>query len=1113
MKLKSILCSDRVCNLHISFTNRNILRKHAILLVLFFASASVFAQEGKPLKSAEDFLEHRGEVYFSFALPGPEVFKLLFNEISVDHLHDGKVYAYANAQEFAFFRELELDYQVLTPPGMVDFDLNMKDWDALQAKNLTETWDFYPTYEAYVALMYQFQADFPELCQIHNIGQTVMGRDLLFAKITADVNQRKAEPQFMYTSTMHGDETAGFVLSLRLIHYLLTHYGVDDAITELLDNMEIWICPNENPDGTYTNNNNTVIGATRGNANGIDLNRNYPNWVNPPSSAQQPETTAMIAFTDTMHFVMSANMHGGIECVNYPFDSYTSTNPANRHADHFWWQLVSHEYADTARFYSPSGYMNPSGSSFNNGVTHGGDWYVVYGSRQDYMNYYAATRELTLELSNQKLLNPALLPAHWEYNHRSFLNYIRQAGYGLRGAVTDAETGQPLVAKIETISHDQHNSQVFSDPIHGIYFRPLLEGTYDVRVTAEGYPPAEFFGVEISNYEVTTLDVQLGGALYADFSAQPRILPEGGYVDFTDNSYGDVQQWAWSFPGGEPDIYSLQHPLNVIYPEAGSYVVSLEVSGPEGGHTTTRPGYIEVLSVAAPGDFLMANQTVATCGGYFYDSGGPSGQYSNNENYVFTFYPATQGDMLQFVFEEFQVEAHGSCNWDWLRIFNGPDTDAPLIGQYCGTNSPGMVTADNPSGAITFQFRSDGSITEQGWKAAISCIPATRRLYVSLEGSGGYSLSGNPISGDNPYLFAYEAEAALEALEDGASVFEHWLVNGELDTNPLLNLTMDENFHVKGVFSAVEGPVAVFEPDTLEFPVIVTPGESHAILVIHNHGTENLLARLTEFTGDAVFGTTVPTKDLYSIAPGDSGQIEFWFASAEAGSFSGQAHFTTNDPMNPEVSIELLGTAEAGGAIIYVVEHDLDFGKVVAGESSQKTLSLRNSGNTDLVIDALLFTDDAFATETTLPVTLAGDAFFDFILSFSPTEIREYEATLTFQTNALNDGEVEVLLRGEGDQGVFTGPQPETGLPVTFFPNPVQTESLLRISMDRPGHLEVMLYDVSGALAIPLFSGQKEAGIHEMNAGHAFSSLIPGVYLVRVTWPGGTTTLRVILNP
>lgn len=488
----------------------------------------LLAQPGELEKTANHYLETRNEVYFSFPTPSPDLLRDLLNIVSIDDVLDDVVLAYANAKEFSRFLEMGIEYEVLNPPGYVDFDLNMLDWDELRQRDLTESWDFYPTYEAYVALMYQFEEDFPELVEIINIGETVLGRDLLFARISPQLDQARPVPQFMYTSTMHGDETAGFILSLRLIYHLITNYGEDDDITQLMNSVDIFICPNENLDGTYRYNNSTVAGATRGNINGVDLNRNYPNPVSNPWHPQQPETTAMINFTDTINFIMSANMHGGIELVNFPFDSWTSSQ--NTHADHDWWEFVMYEYVDTVHAYSPTGYMTGMGD----GVTHGGDWYVIYGSRQDYFNYYKSCREFTLELSNQKLLNPDLLPDHWEYNYRSFLNYIRQSTYGVHGLVYDNQTGEPLHAEIYIPGYDSDNSEIFTSMPPGNYNRPLLEDTYNIQYSAEGYAPVTIDGVEVVNYETTRINIALGegvGNQLAEITIEAE--GEGSVLPFT----------------------------------------------------------------------------------------------------------------------------------------------------------------------------------------------------------------------------------------------------------------------------------------------------------------------------------------------------------------------------------------------------------------------------------------------------------------------------------------------------------------------------------------------------------------------------------------------------
>jgi hypothetical protein len=491
------------------------LTRTLLLIALTILLPAISAKSQDPVLTGEvekamEHIKNKGDFYASVNTIDASVIQDQLQKFtSVDFISGDSIYAYFNNSALEILVENNIPFKIIKSPGEVDFDLNMKTWEDLMSKDLIDSWDFYPTYEAYENLMYQFQTDFPELCKVYNIVTLASGRSIFFAKLSANVNESEAKPRFMYTSTMHGDETTGFILSLRLIHYLLSNYGVDDDLTWFLDNMEIWISPNENPDGTYTNNNSTVSGATRTNANGIDLNRNYPNPVNDPSSAIQAETQAMINLTDTLHFVMSANMHGGIECVNYPWDSWTSSN--NLHADNDWWLLVSHEYADTARYYSPPTYMNPSGSSFNNGVTHGGDWYVVYGSRQDFMNYYRNQRELTLELSNTKLLPPAQLPAHWEYNYRSFLNYMRQATYGIRGTVTDLYSGQPLEAMIEILNHDADNTHVYSELPYGDFYRPVLAGTYDLLVSAEGYNSTIIENVTIGNYQTLQLNIQLEG--------------------------------------------------------------------------------------------------------------------------------------------------------------------------------------------------------------------------------------------------------------------------------------------------------------------------------------------------------------------------------------------------------------------------------------------------------------------------------------------------------------------------------------------------------------------------------------------------------------------------
>ncbi len=115
--------------------------------------------------------------------------------------------------------------------------------------------------------------------------------------------------------------------------------------------------------------------------------------------------------------------------------------------------------------------------------------------------------------------------------------------------------------------------------------------------------------------------------------------------------------------------------------------------------------------------YVITNGTITTCPGNFYDSGGLSGEYQSSENFTETFYPSTPGAQIRFEFSAFETES----GYDYLRIYDGINTSANLIGTYHGTTGPGVVMATNASGALTFNFTSDGSITKAGWQASISC--------------------------------------------------------------------------------------------------------------------------------------------------------------------------------------------------------------------------------------------------------------------------------------------------------------------------------------------------------------------------------------------------------
>lgn len=430
------------------------------------------------------------EYYFRFVEPNREKINTTITRlISIDNVKGDTVYAYANKEEWEAFQRLGYKIDRLINPSLQNTKAIVMATTIAEMAN----WDRYPTYEVYRELMKKFATDYPSLCRLDSIGTTVQGRKLYVLKISDNVDVDENEPEVFYTSTMHGDETTGFILLLRLIDYLLSNYNALPQAKELIDNLQIYINPNANPDGTYRTGNYTVSGATRSNYNNVDLNRNFPDLragLHPDGKQWQPETQAMMDYAAQRRFVLAANFHGGAEVVNYPWDTWTSSQQA--HPDNDWFIRVCRQYADSAQANSPAGYMN----DLNNGITNGGDWYVVTGGRQDYMNYNHHCREITIEVSSTKLLGSELLPAYWNYNRAALLAFLKNAMFGIKGTVKNNQ-GEPISAEIFIVNHDRLNSSVKTNPANGQFFRPTNPGIYDLAAVASGYRTKVISGISV----------------------------------------------------------------------------------------------------------------------------------------------------------------------------------------------------------------------------------------------------------------------------------------------------------------------------------------------------------------------------------------------------------------------------------------------------------------------------------------------------------------------------------------------------------------------------------------------------------------------------------------
>ncbi len=134
-------------------------------------------------------------------------------------------------------------------------------------------------------------------------------------------------------------------------------------------------------------------------------------------------------------------------------------------------------------------------------------------------------------------------------------------------------------------------------------------------------------------------------------------------------------------------------------------------------------GEFNICVKEADTEFNIDQGSSTDCTGVLYDSGGPDGNYSDNENHVFTICPGPANQCIEFNLEYYNLED----GQDVMTFYNGDNTDAPVIttisafdfntiagnGAVCRT-----IYAET---CLTIEFSSDADINADGFKASWNC--------------------------------------------------------------------------------------------------------------------------------------------------------------------------------------------------------------------------------------------------------------------------------------------------------------------------------------------------------------------------------------------------------
>lgn len=273
-----------------------------------------------------------------------------------------------------------------------------------------------------------------------------------------------------------------------------------------------------------------------------------------------------------------------------------------------------------------------------------------------------------------------------------------------------AGTQIPAIANHIKVSNDLASIPTFITQNYTLNATPYAGGTMRLafewrnNATAGNQPPAA-----IDNVKLDLITCPKPGSLVIS-----NIVYNAAQLTWV-NGASESQWEVLVLPAGSPAPNATA--VGVVTSTGSPYMISgLTSVTCYDVYIRAKCGPTEVSLWSVPVNFCTTPNYCA--GDHFLDTGGISGNYSNNQNITSIICPDNMGDIVTVVFNNFNL-----ATGDNLVIRDGNLPTSPIVGTYTGTTLPPSFSATSASGCLTFVFTSNATTTSAGWDATIYCTP------------------------------------------------------------------------------------------------------------------------------------------------------------------------------------------------------------------------------------------------------------------------------------------------------------------------------------------------------------------------------------------------------
>ena len=199
-------------------------------------------------------------------------------------------------------------------------------------------------------------------------------------------------------------------------------------------------------------------------------------------------------------------------------------------------------------------------------------------------------------------------------------------------------------------------------------------------------------------------------------------------------------------------------------------------------------------------------------------------------------------------------------------------------------------------------------------------------------------------------------------------------------------------------------------PSNIAFGSVVSGTTNTQTVQISNPGTSSITV-----SNAAVSGAGFSTAGLnfpFTLAGGQSTTFNVQFKPLSNTAVTGNVTIASN-ASNPTASIGLAGTGIAAGLTLSVNPSSVSFGSVNTGTVASRSVTLTNTGNSDVAISQIGLTGQSFAMTGGSAVTLAASQSITVTVQFSPASAGAASGNISISSNATGSP-AAIALSGTG---------------------------------------------------------------------------------------------------